>query len=173
MVRLKTGDAASQAPATLSGDDLPGGLPEPLLSPSAEPDELEWAALAPAAGSHLIPCPHCGSPNGLSASICWKCEAALVPQASLRRWLVPWPEGSGPVPVAPASAMPAPADEPSRAAPSARVEADPIAEHAMSPAPAPMPMTAAGGRRRVWEIGAPILALAGAAAVFLYFDAPA
>ena len=26
---------------------------------------------------HLVPCPHCGTPNGLNTSRCWSCEQAL------------------------------------------------------------------------------------------------
>lgn len=126
-------------------------------------DELEWTALAPAAGSHLMPCPHCGSPNGLSASICWNCEAALVPQESFGRWLSPWPAASVSTPRPPASPQAERADESPPAATSAPPGQEPMAK---------IPVPARGRRRRLWEIGAPILALAVAAGVFLYFDAP-
>ena len=163
VVRLKTGEAVSQPSDPLARDDLPDGTPRRPPSMPQPDDELEWTALAPAAGSHLMPCPHCGSPNGLSASICWNCEAALVPQESFGRWLSPWPAASVSTPRPPASPQAERADESPPAATSAPPGQEPMAK---------IPVPARGRRRRLWEIGAPILALAVAAGVFLYFDAP-
>jgi hypothetical protein len=58
-LRLQTVDAA-----------LPDARPDSDSLPDAMSDE-------PGVGWHLARCPHCGVPNGLSATSCWGCEADL------------------------------------------------------------------------------------------------
>jgi hypothetical protein len=166
VLRLKTGDAALQA-APLAGETTPGVLPPP------EPALLDWASLTPPADdSHLTPCPQCGLPNGLSASSCWNCEADLLPHESLRRRRAPRPAVLASVRV-PADA-PAHADESLPVLTSAVQGNDRMVDLLMAAVPAPVPAPAAGGRRRMWKIGAAILVMAVVAVgAFLYFEAPA
>lgn len=152
-------DAALQA-APLAGDAVPGVLPP-------EPALLDWASLTPVADSHLVPCPQCGLPNGLSAASCWNCEAALLPLERLRRGRAPWL-------ATPAAAH---ADESLPVLTSAVQGADPTGAVSMAAVPlsAPLRVPAVGGRRRTWEMGALLLVVAAGVAVgaFLYLDTPA
>ncbi len=162
---------------------MPGVSPPP-----PDPALLDWALLTPGTDSHLAPCPQCGSPNGLSASTCWSCEARLLPIKSSRRRLAPRPSILVPTdaPTDP------PAHAPTRAstgAPTgAPVHADesfpvltsavegnrPTAEGSMAavqpwgPAPAPIP------RRNTWQTGASIFTVAAlAVGALLYLEFPA
>lgn len=169
VLRLKKGDAASHA-APLADETVPEVLPPP------EPALLDWATLTPAADSHLVPCPHCGAPNGLSASSCWSCEANLLPLESIGRRRAP------PTAALVPTHVPADADESLPVLTLAVKGNDATAERAMTavpapapaPAPAPMPPPAADGNRHAGVIGASVLVVAVAAmAAALYFDTPA
>ena len=163
VLRLKTGDGALQQAVPIAGEATPDVLPAP------EPALLDWAALTPAADSHLVPCPKCGSPNGLSASTCWSCEAELLPleryrrQRALQPALVP-------------THVPADADE-SLPVLTASVGGNaPLTRLSMAavPASAPLAEPAPAGRRHAWGAGASILVVAVATVgAVVYFDAPA
>ena len=198
VLKLKKRGAASQA-APLAGESVPSVLP-PL-----EPAGSEMPTLAPGApmvpftppdDSHLVPCQQCGSPNGLSASSCWNCEANLLPRGPFRRGRSPWPATPTPEPrskgrwvesttgstVPPGSglsAVPAPPrlDErlpmPPSAVPgeSSKTQLAVQAERP-APEPEPAPMLAPGERPRTWKTEASILLVAGiAVGAFFYFDA--
>jgi hypothetical protein len=164
VLRLKTRDAAPQA-APLAGETVPEVLPPP------QPALLDWATLTPAADSHLTPCPHCGAPNGLSASSCWNCEEVLPPREPL------WQGATSPR----AALVPLHASADAEAEASIPVltlavkSNDPPTEHprAAAPTPAPVPQPVAGERRYTGVIGVSIFVVAVAAmAAALYFDAP-
>jgi hypothetical protein len=157
VLKLKTGDAALQA-APLAGETMPGVLPPP------EPALLDWATLTPTEDSHLAPCPHCGLPNGLSASTCWNCEADLLPLERLRR-------GRPPRLAAPA---PDAADESLPVLTSAVERNDLVAELSIAAGLASTPVPAADRRRPSRLIGASILVVAAVAvAAFVYLEGPA
>ena len=196
VLKLKKRSAASQA-APLAGESVPSVLP-PL-----EPAGSEMPTLAPVVpfdDSHLVPCQQCGSPNGLSASSCWNCEANLLPRGPFRRGRSPWPATPTPQPrskgrwvasttgstVPPGSglsAVPAPPRLDERLPmPPAAV----IGEHsktqlavqaerpAPEPEPEPAPMLAPGERPRTWKTEASILLVAGVAVgAFFYFNTSA
>lgn len=65
---------------------------EGLVPSESRPDA---SSLEPVSQSHLAPCPHCGSPNGLSASTCWNCEAGLLLHEAFRRRRLPLSSNSG------------------------------------------------------------------------------
>lgn len=171
VLRLKTGDTALQQAAPVVGEAAPDALPPP------EPALLDWATLTPAADSHLVPCPQCGAPNGLSASSCWSCEANLLPLESIRRRRAP------PTAALVPTHVPADADESLPVLTMALEGNDPTTERSMStvpaaaaaPAPAPMPMPAADRRRYTAEIigGSVVVVAVAAIAAALYFDTPA
>ena len=157
VLRLKKGGAALQA-APLAGESAPGVLPQP------DPAGSDLAAFTPPDTSHLAPCPQCGSPNGLSASACWNCEANLLPRGPFRRGRAPWPATTLPI----QSAAPAPDPAPAPVAAPAPVDHQPE----LSTVAAPALMPAAGGWRRTWQAGASILVVAGfAVGAYLYFPA--
>jgi len=151
VIKLKTGDMALRA-VPPAGEPTSGTLPPP------EPALLDWALLTPPSDdSHLAPCPHCGLPNGLSAASCWSCEANLLQLEPFRRRRAPRPAA-----LAPAHA-PARDDESLPVLASAVEDDEPTAEFPV-----------AAKRRHPWRTGAPIVGVAVlAAAVFVYFDAPA
>ena len=169
VLRLKTGDTASQHADPVAGEITPDVMPPP------EPALLDWATLTPAAESHLVPCPQCGAPNGLSASSCWSCEANLLPLESIRRRRAP------PTAALVPTHVPADADESLPVLTLALKDNDSTIERSMSavpapaPAPMPMPMPAVDGRSHAAEIiGGSVVAVAVAAiAAALYFDTPA
>ncbi len=164
VLRLKTGDTALQHAADETTPDV---LPPP------EPALLDWATLTPAADSHLVPCPHCGAPNGLSASSCWSCEAGLLPLESIRRRRAP------PTAALVPTHVPADADESLPVLTLAVKGNDPTIERSVSaipaPAPAPMPLPAADRRRYTAEVigGSVVVVAIAAMAAALYFDTPA
>src|SRR5438876_3785253 len=139
VLRLKTGDAAPQQQAApLASETLTG-----VVMPPPEPElALEWASLTPAAGSHLAPCPRCGSPNGLSALTCWHCEATLSPHESFQRWLAPWPAAPALIDVPPR--LPAYVDEALPVATSAQTGLDPMADRSIAAVSASEPAWMAG-----------------------------
>ena len=162
VLRLKTADAASRA-APLAGETVPEVLPPP------QPALLDWATLTPAADSHLAPCPHCGAPNGLSASSCWNCEEALAPRDPL------WQGATSPQAALVPQHASADADASFPVLTLAVKANDAPTEHprAAAPTPTPVPEPAAGERRYTGVIGVSIFVLAVAAmAAALYFDAP-
>lgn len=171
VLRLKTGDTALQQAAPVVGEAAPDALPPP------EPALLDWATLTPAADSHLVPCPQCGAPNGLSASSCWSCEANLLPLESIRRRRAP------PTAALVPTHVPADADESLPVLTMALKGNDPTTERSMSTvpapapaaAPAPMPLPAADRRRYTAEIigGSVVVVAVAAIAAALYFDSPA
>jgi len=173
VLKLETGDAALQA-APLAGEPTPGALPQP------EPALLDWATLTPPVDSHLAPCPHCGSPNGVSASSCWSCEASLLPLRQSRRGRAPWLAATTP------THAPDPAEASLPVLTSAVEDNSPTAQHWMAEGPAFFPTSVpasasasapapgAGGRGHAWQTGASILVVAAVAVgALVYFETPA
>ena len=164
--KLETGEPALQA-APLAGEPAPASdLPPP------EPALLDWATLTPPVDSHLAPCPHCGSPNGVSASSCWSCEASLLPLRQSRRGRAPWLAATTP------THAPDPADESLPVLTSAVEDNSPTAQHGMTSfptsAPASAPVPGAVGRGHAWQTGASILIVAAVAVgALVYFETPA
>ena len=150
--------------APLAGETVPEVLPPP------QPALLDWATLTPAADSHLAPCPHCGAPNGLSASSCWNCEGSLSVREPV--WRSPAPPQAALAP----TRVPADADE-SLPVLTLAVKSDDATTElpaAAVQAPVPLPQPAAEGRRYAGVIGASIFVVAVAAmGAALYFDTPA
>ena len=71
VVRLKTGDApdSGQSLSDTNPDSQTNPLPVNVVRRAASP----WPSK-----SHLAPCGQCGALNGLSATVCWSCEADLT-----------------------------------------------------------------------------------------------
>ena len=202
VLKLKKRGAATPA-APLSGESVPSVLP-PLEPAGSEmptlPPGAPMVPYTPPDDSHLVPCQQCGSPNGLSASSCWNCEANLLPRGPFRRGRSPWPATTTPQPrskgrwvasttgstVPPGSGLsavsaPPRLDERLPMPPAAvigessRTDLAVTAVQAQRPAPEPAPepakMLAPGERPRTWKTEASILLVAGVVVgAFFYFD---
>lgn len=162
VLRLKTAGAALQQEAPVVGETAPDVLPSP------EPALLDWAALTPGADSHLVPCPQCGLPNGLSASTCWNCEADLPLEPFRRRRALQ--------PALASTHVPADADDSLPVLTAAAGGRAALTEPSMAAVPtsAPLAAPASAGRRHAWGAGASMLVIAVAAVgAVVYFDTPA